>query len=408
MRWVALAFAFGRTNVCSVRPTNSGAPLHVVYLDHVARMSGGEIALLRLVPYLDRVRAHVILAEGGPLLERFHEAGVAAEVIPLAEGARDLRRSEVHPRGISPGAAVSTVVYVLRLAYRLRRLKPDLIHTNSLKAGVYGSLAARLAGVPLVWHIRDRIDVDYLPTYAVRLVRFMTRRLAAAVVANSESTLETLDVPKTSMVRYSVLPEVLRHTPRPRMDGTGPLTFGVLGRLAPWKGQDMFLRAFARAFPDGEERAVIIGGALFGEHDYERGLVDLARSLGIADRVEFRGQREDVWDELTRIDVLVHSSVTPEPFGQVLLEGMAAGVPVIAADAGGPSEILTHEETGLLYRMRDAEALAMAMQRMHDAELRARLVGAARASLRRYSPEVVVGQLQDLYEQVFARRSRRP
>jgi glycosyltransferase involved in cell wall biosynthesis len=113
-----------------------------------------------------------------------------------------------------------------------------------------------------------------------------------------------------------------------------------------------------------------------------------------------------VWHELSRLDVLVHASLTPEPFGQVIIEGMAAGVPVIAADAGGPSEILRHEVTGMLYAPTDERALAAAMRQMQDPDLRDRLTAAARQSLGPYSPSVVAAQLQDLYATVTARHQR--
>ena len=392
-------------------PTRSRIPaparrLKVVYIDHVARLSGGEIALLRLLPHLDRVQPHVVLAEDGPLVGALHLAGISTEVLPLATTARQLRKGEVGPRTISPAVAGATASYVLRLAARLRQLRPDLVHTNSLKAGVYGSLAAQLAGIPMVWHVRDRIAEDYLPLPAVALVRNMSRHLANAVVANSYATMATLGAREKPVVIYSVLPEVMSDAPvRHRATG-GPLAFGMVGRLAPWKGQDLFLRAFAQAFPDGDERAVVVGGALFGEDDYARGLESLPRDFGIADRVDFRGQRPDVWHELSRFDVLVHASITPEPFGQVILEAMAAGVPVIAAGAGGPAEILSHDVTGLLYEPADRDSLAHAMRRMRDRELRDRLSDAARRGLGPYAPGVVAAELQRLYETVAARARR--
>jgi glycosyltransferase involved in cell wall biosynthesis len=377
--------------------------LKVVYLDHVARLSGGEIALLRLLPHLDRVRAHVVLAEDGPLVRRLLLAGISTEILPFADSARELRKHHAHPRGVSPWVAAMTAAYVMRLAVRLRQLRPDLVHTNSLKAGVYGSLAARLAGIPMIWHVRDRIARDYLPPAAITLVRQMSSHLATAVVANSRSTMETLAAPSEPVVIYSVLPEVMAEVPVRRRATGGPLRFGIVGRLSPWKGQDLFLRAFARTFPASDERAVVVGEALFGEDEYARGLASLAESLGIARRVEFRGQRPDVWEELSRIDVLVHASVTPEPFGQVILEGMAAGVPVIAAGAGGPAEILRHDVTGVLYESADLGGLATAMRRMLDPALRDRLSAAAREDLGPYSPPVVAAQLQDLYDRVAAR-----
>lgn len=377
--------------------------LKVVYLGHVARLSGGEIALLRLLPHLEGVSAHVVLAEDGPLVGRLHLAGISTEVLPLRDSARNLRKGDVDGRGISPGVAGAAAAYVLRLAVRLKQLQPDLVHTNSLKAGVYGSLAARLAGIPVIWHVRDRIADDYLPRSAVVLVRGMSRHLATAVVANSHSTMETLAAPSKPVMIYSVIPEVMSDAlPRDRSNG-GPLTFGIVGRLAPWKGQELFLRAFARAFPDREERAVVVGGALFGEDHYAQGLAILAEALGIGRRVELRGHRSDVWEELSRLDVLVHASITPEPFGQVILEGMAAGVPVIAARAGGPAEILRHDVTGVLYEPKSVDELACAMRRMQDPRLRERLSTAARGSLGPYSPRVVAAELQELYAQVAAR-----
>jgi glycosyltransferase involved in cell wall biosynthesis len=377
--------------------------LKVVYVDHVAQMSGAEIALLRLLPHLDRVNPHVVLAQDGPLVEQLHLAGISVEVLPLAPRARDLRKAEVRLDRLDPAAAAATALYVLRLARRLRHLRPDLVHTNSLKAGVYGSLAARIAGIPVVWHVRDRIAGDYLPGSAVTLVRRMSRHLATAVVANSKATMATLEAAADPTVVYSVVPEVMnRVTPVDRRVNGGPMTYGMVGRLAPWKGQHLFLRAFAAAFPDGPERAVVVGGPLFGEDAYARELAGLAEALGIARRVEFRGFRKDVWEELSRLDVLVHASTIPEPFGQVVLEGMAAGVPVIAAGAGGPAEILDDGRTGILYEPNDAAALAGCMRSLLDPALRERLSAAARHEVRRYEPQVVAAELHRLYAAVSA------
>jgi hypothetical protein len=100
----------------------------------------------------------VILAEAGPLVERLRAGGISVEVLAMRERTRDLRKNRVRPGRLPVTAPIDTTAYIFRLARRLRTIRPDLVHTNTLKAGVYGSLAARLAGVPVVWHVLDRIS----------------------------------------------------------------------------------------------------------------------------------------------------------------------------------------------------------------------------------------------------------
>jgi len=381
----------------ALAPPAAQRRLRVVYLDHVAQLSGGEIALLRLVPHLREVEAHVILAEDGPLADELVRAGISVEVMALRERARGLPKDAVTARTVPIGAALATIAYVVRLALYLRRLRPDLVHANSLKAGVYGSLAARLAGVPLVWHVRDRIAGDYLPAAAVRAVRVMTGRLTAAVIVNSQETATTLG----SRAAAVVVPEAIIAPASVAVRAAGPLTVGMVGRFAPWKGQDLFLRAFAQAFPDGDAHCVLVGAPLFGEEDFERRLHALADELDLGARVQFRGFRTDIWPELSRMDLVVHASLVPEPFGQVVLEGMAAGVPVVAADAGGPRELIDHDVNGVLYPIGDESALARALSELaRDGGRRARLADGGRDAVAAYHPDVIAARVQALYRGV--------
>jgi glycosyltransferase involved in cell wall biosynthesis len=373
----------------------------VVYLDHVARLSGGEIALLRLLPHLDAVNAHVILAEDGPLADRLTSAGISVEVLAMAASTRDLRRDAIGVGGGSATAALDTLAYVARLTWRLHELRADLVHTNSLKSGVYGALAAKAAGVPVVWHVRDRIAEDYIPKPAVRLVRTLVRRLADGVVANSAATLDTLSAPRRGRV-HCVIPDSVELPEHAPARTPGPTTFGMLGRLAPWKGQDLFLRAFARAFPGGAERAIVVGAPMFGEEAYEHRLRELVSQLELGDRVELRGFREDIWRELASLDVLVHASLTAEPFGQVVLEGMAAGLAVIAPDEGGPLTLIDDGVSGRLFRARDTDSLAGVMRALRDdPQERERLGASARQEAQAYDPDRIAEQLERVYDQVL-------
>ncbi len=371
-------------------------PIRAVFIDHCARLSGGELALLRLLPALEDVEAHVILGEDGPLVSRLLDAGVSVEVLPLRRAARDLPRDDVRPSAFPVAGAAFAVEYAVRLALRLRRLRPDVVHTNSLKAALYGGIAAKAAGLPVVWHLRDTISEDYLPRPAVALVRAFARRVPDLVIANSQHTLTSVG-PQT--VRSTVIHDAaLGREPHLRPPA-GPFVVGMVGRISPWKGQHIFLEAFARAFPHSVERAVIVGAPIFGEDEYWQDVQRLPETLGIAGRVEFRGFREDVGSELDRIDALVHASVIPEPFGQVVVEGMAAGLPVVAANAGGPAEVVEDGVNGLLYPPGDVAGLASALRRLSsDRELRVSLGAAGRVKAAEFTPKTIAAQVSDAYE----------
>lgn len=379
-------------------------PHRVVYIDHIARLSGGEIALVRLIEATaDQVNAHVILGEDGPLVDRLRDAGATVEVLAMPQALRDIRKDVVTPKNLPWHSAMGLPRYVWTLTNRLRDLRPDLVHTNSLKAAIYGGIAAKLAGRPLVWHVRDRIARDYLPLPAVHAVRWLSRVLPDRVLTNSATTLGTIPLTRRASVFYNAMAP-MGHTSDPAPSRDRPessLTIGMVGRIAPWKGQDVVLRAFAEAFADGPQRVHLIGSTLFGEETYEAQLRELTRELGIEHQVSWRGFRADVAAEMTALDILVHASTTPEPFGQVVVEGMQAGLPVIAAAEGGPVEIIDDGRDGLLVAPGDVPALAAAMRRLaDDPALRARLGQAARDVSRRFAAERAAHRLDSIYTAV--------
>ena len=388
----------------------------VVYLDHCARQSGAELALLRTLPELRSVQPLVVLAEEGPLVGSLTEQGIEVRLLPMKEAGRGLPRDAVRPGWAAIAGAYATLSYVVRLARLLRAEHPDLVETNSLKSAIYGALAGLGARVPVVWHIHDRVATDYMPRPAVTLVRLFGRLLPTAVIANSETTLTTLHLkrgPRRPRVVASIAPPspLAGGSRRASGEGAGEVVVGMVGRIQPWKGQDVFLKAFAAAFPNSGARAVVVGGALFGEDQFARSMKDLAAALGIADRVRFTGHLDDPVPEMERFDLLVHASVVPEPFGQVVVEGMALGLPVVASGAGGPAEVITDGVDGLLYPPGDVTALAAHLRRLSaDPGLRRRLGSAGANTAARYAPNVIARELEAVYDQVLAggRHAERP
>ena len=382
-----------------------GRGRRIVVLGHTAQLSGGELALLRLVPTLvSRADVHVILAEAGPLVARLEEAGASVEVLTMDERIRSTSRESLADVRTGVAGGVATLRYVIRLAKRLRRLRPEVVHTNTLKAALYGATAARLARVPTItWHLRDRIEDDYLPTNVVRVVRRAARLLPDGIIANSETTIDALRAPMvpSCVVPSPLDPSVSAHS----MSHEGTVRIGILGRLAPWKGQHLFLAAFAGLARDTDSVAVVIGAPLFGEEDYAEELRELVVTLGIEDRVEWRGFREDIAGELDRLDILVHGSVIPEPFGQVVVEGMAAGLAVVAADKGGPAETITDGVDGVLYPMGDRDALEQRLRQLvASPDRRARLGAAGVRSAEAYRPEHLGAAMFDFWDDIGRQR----
>lgn len=375
--------------------TRDPTRLRVVYLDHCAMLSGAEIALLRLLEALaDTVEPFVILGEDGPLAQRLRSLGAQVEVVEMPPGLATVTRKQVGTR-MDPRALVRAAAYSARLVPLLRRIQPDIVHTNSLKAAFYGVPAARMARLPVLWHVRDQVCSDYMSPAAVRLVRTAVRLLPTATVANSHATLATVPRARRGRVVANAVPIPAELPPRPAHGG--PLRIIVVGRLAHWKGQDVFLDAFADAFPRGGAVARIVGAAMFSEAGYPEALRGQAARLGISERVEFCGFREDVWAELAASDVLVHSSRTAEPFGQVVVEGLGAGLTVIATDAGGPAEIITDGRDGVLVPPDDAPAMSAALSRMTDAAFRERLGAAGRLTAARFAPNQAAASMLAVY-----------
>jgi len=370
----------------------------ILYLDHTSALGGGEIALLRLVEALDKSRFMpvVLLALEGPLVEKLRSAGIETHVDPLAQDTLKVHRSTL---GISSLFRANRVFEIMRYAWRLagwaRRERIALIHTNSLKSDIYGGLAGRLAHIPVLWHIRDTINGSYMPAAAAAIFRGLTKTIPNAVVANSQSTLDSLlfrpsavitDPAKTAAARSrwaAVVHDgcVTSTVPAGQLSklSTGkPPVLALIGRIDPWKGQDVFLRAAStvlRRHPDAQ--FWIVGAALFGEVEYEAKLHSLVDELSLQSNVKFLGFQDDMAKLLNDIDVVVHASTLPEPFGQVIVEAMAAGKPVIASDGGGVREIIVDSKMGLLTPMGDDGKLAEAIELLLSDPKRAADMGRA-------------------------------
>jgi glycosyltransferase involved in cell wall biosynthesis len=393
--------------------------LRVLYVDHTAKLGGGEIAIRNLIQALDNSSVEPVLLsfEEGPLVDQLR-ASVSVHVIALKKSVASASR---HSLGFASvlklGELVALVQHVRHVARRMRELKVDLVHTNSLKSDIIGGIAGRLAGLPVIWHVRDRIAPDYLPANVVRVFRTLCRVIPTFVIAVSKASLATI-VPAREVVagaspRAAVVYDGISATAlaAPEASGESTLTahgqpsrIGVVGRICPWKGQHIFLQAAAqvhREFPD--VRFDIIGGPLFGEEQYLQELRELTSKLHLEDVVSFTGFVHDVPRRIAELEIMVHASTISEPFGLVAIEAMAQSKPLIATRGGGISEIVVDQVTGLLIPRNDADHMARAMMRLlRDPGLGEQLGRQGRARVEsHFTLEQTVRDIEQIYHRVL-------
>ena len=390
----------------------------ILFFDHTAQWSGGEISLFNLVTHLDlsRYRPLVVLFADGPLREKLDEAGISTRVVALDESVSQSRKDDLNAASLLKlGQIGATWKLVRQLRRIMRAQRAQIVHCNSLKSDVIGGFAARLAGVPVVWHVRDRIENDYLPAPVVRAFRLLARLIPHRVIAVSGATLQTLHLPAargvaihngTVLQNFADLPARAPFSGFAESGGKAPI-FGIVGRLTPWKGQHIFLRAAAlvrQQIPGA--RFQIVGAALFGEQDYERELRALCAQLGLDEAVEWLGFRRDIPGVVAQMDALIHASTTGEPFGQVLIEGMAAARPVVATQGGGVPEIVADGQTGTLVPMGETQPLARAMLDLARNPERARAMGeAGRARAQReFTIEATARRVEAVWDEIARAR----
>ncbi len=340
----------------------------VLCVDHAGVLGGAELSLLDVVTAFDR-NSRVVLLADGPFRSALEARAIAVDVEPMGALGAVRKRSVV----ASPVALLDAWRVSGRLAQRARGY--DVLYANSQKAFVVAALAGRRAGVRVAWHLRDILGPPHFSRATVRAAVWLANRFASVVIANSGATARAFTEAggRAALVRvvhngiaaapFDAVTPAAAAALRAAHAPPGAFVVAHVGRFHHWKGQHVVLQALAR-----EQRAVawFIGAPLFGEETYAEELPALAAHLGVTERARFLGFRDDVPALLRAADAVVHSSVYPEPFGRVVVEGMLAGRPVIAAASGGVTEIVMDGETGLLVAPDDPGALARAIARLID------------------------------------------
>lgn len=343
-----------------------------LFVTHTAAPSGAELCMARLALALRRrgVDVAVTFAQDGPMVEQLRRDGVRTAVLSSTFDSRAMTIGDWRPQHLLVGLA-----RLVRLGRELgdsaAGSETSVVVAHSTKALVIGAVAARRAGLPLVWHVHDRVTREYFGWAMSTFIRSLGWLVSRGYIANSRSTMDTLFLRgRRAVVVYPGID--VAATPQREAQRDPPETvIAVVGRLTRWKGQDVFLRAVAQARVR-PARIYLVGGTLFDEDAFRDELEHLARALDLP--VTFTGHVDDPQSYMRRADILVHCSVIAEPFGQVVLEGLQAGCAVIASRPGGPAEVVEPGVSGLLVDAGNQEQLTAALDTViGDRALRERL-----------------------------------
>jgi glycosyltransferase involved in cell wall biosynthesis len=387
----------------------------LLFISPVGIIGGGERVLLTLMAAIKTVdpslELHLLLGSPGPLVAATEALGATVHVLALPD--RFLKLGDSGLKQQRWRAYTNLALQVLQGLRELRQyrgqllttikaIQPDLIHSNGIKTHLLMGIIP-LENKPIVWHLHDFYSTRPL---IAKILRFFSTKatvgiaISKAVAEDSRKVLPALPI----SVIYNAV-DTDRFAPQPSVQNDSATTksetikIGLIATFARWKGHDLFLQAAAKVLAQSANpnlRFWIVGGAIYetqGSQFSETELRTLAQSLKIADQVEFLGVQTDVNAMYHPLDIVVHASTQPEPFGMTIIEAMACGKPVIVSQAGGAAELFTHELDALGFQLGNVDALATAMQHLIlDTHLRATLAENARQNVVRRFAQPRFGQ----------------
>ncbi|MDP2469921.1 MAG: glycosyltransferase [Candidatus Palauibacterales bacterium] len=396
----------------------------------VLRSGGGGslINVLLLVRYLDqeRFRPTVLFYDSNPYVDDFREAGADVRVLDSSVSVRSM--SKLVPHGLRPSRSEHRVLRMarrvnrfvqrdcpvsLRIATVIRDVEADLVQSNICPSADRASiLAAGLARVPHVsysqYFTADEPWFDRpLSVFADRYlcISEAVRRQVIQGVRVREDKTRLVFAPFEFPAAAGSAEAAARVRTELKLNGRHKLIANV-GRLVPWKGQDIFLRAFAAIAEDHPDAHALVVGSPGDNRAgvaYEAQLRDLVSELGLTGRVTLTGHRTDIEDIMSASDVVVHSSSQAEPLGRVIMEAIALEKPVIATDGGGVPEMVRDGSSGSLVPPGDERSMAVALRSvLDDPERAAKMAATARQQARRrFSARTFVQTLESEYDRIL-------
>lgn len=334
--------------------------MKVLFLDQTGSIGGAEKSLAALAERYGE-QCLVCLFEDGPYREMLSERSIPFLVVndkPLT-----IRRES------NAFEVIFNVFQIAPLIFEVAKISKDydIIHANTPKALVVGSIASAISGRPLTYHLRDILVPEHFSLVNRRIIVTLANLFVKKIIAVSKAAGDAFVAaggrPELIQVIYNGF-EVGRYQGhdeagkqlRQVLAVDDRFVIGHFSRLAEWKGQHVLIKAMADC--PSNMLALIVGDALFGETSYADELKRLVADLGLEEKVMFLGFRKDVPQLMAACDLIAHTSIAPEPSSRILVESTLGARPLIATSDGGSVETIEDNVTGWLVPPNNPTALA--------------------------------------------------
>lgn len=394
--------------------------IKIAFFDEAVAFGGSVVVLAHLLNYIDRTRFKPLVVtslDEQSVKQLFRKEDVLCWFQPKLHYASRARWMSRCP-GSSPfirriwaylftlaGYTLNFPAYA-HLFYCIARARPDIVHYNN---GYDGLLISKMFKIPLVWHLHGVSDDSYAKVKAagqesaplVSIARFISEELTK----QGADPAKLVDIPNPVPM---FVPSKLGRTEWRARYGIShdAVVLAHVGRVVRWKGQLEFLQAFAQITADCPNAvALIVGDDVEGlSSEYPVSLRQLVAEKGLDQRVIFTGHVSSILELMSFTEIVVHSSIEPEPFGLVITEAMVAGAAVIAARLGAPIEIIEDGVTGLLVDPCNTAEFAAALKALITDESRRKKIAVAGKQMaeHRYSPKTFAARMEDVYRAVLA------
>ncbi len=366
-------------------------------IDFFGIPGGTENHLLRLTAHLNRQRFTPVICPlsptDSPMIRATREQGI-----------------EVRPIPVNRVYGISGARQIVNLSRMLRKEKINIVQTYHFASDVVGTLAAKLAGVPIILSNRRDTGFDEGRAYFRMIRRLLNKCVSLSVTVSNDLRLQISNVERRPL---GLIKTIHNGSEQSRFDR--PLdrrrklaelglksdvrVIGTIGNIRPVKGLPYFIPAAAKIsarFPDVEY--LIVGGDAILCDDYKRSLQGLVLESGLQEKIHFLGSRQDVAEILQLLDVFVLPSLS-EGFSNALIEAMHAGKSIVATNVGGNLEAIEDGKSGILVPAKSADALAGAViSLLADPEKAGRLGMAAKRRARAlFSTSTMVREYETMY-----------